>query len=144
MLYLFKKIFLIIYILIITNCSEKVSYSGKILNEKDLQIENLKNKEEVIFKIGQPNYIDPIENKYYYFSEKHKYKNIFNKKIQNRIILVFNFDSNDKVISFNNFDLEDTNEIKFAKETTPNNLLKRGLMEKVFGGVGKTYIPNTP
>tara|TARA_Y100001970_G_C14113295_1_gene792127 strand:- start:207 stop:638 length:432 start_codon:yes stop_codon:yes gene_type:complete len=139
-----NRLLLIFILILLSNCTEKISYSGKIINDDLINFSKLEDKKNVIEELGQPNFIDPIENKYYYFSEKHKYKNIFNKKIQNRIILVFNFDSNDKVISFNNFDLEDTNEIKFAKETTPNNLLKRGLMEKVFGGVGKTYIPNTP
>ena len=81
MLYIFKKLFLISIILLIANCSEKVSYSGKILNEKNLQLEDLQNKEQVISKIGQPNYIDPIENKYYYFTEKKNMVNFFDQAL---------------------------------------------------------------
>ena len=34
-------------------------------------------------------------------------------------------------------------EIDFAKDETPNNIIKRGLIEKLFGGVSKTQIPNS-
>jgi len=137
MLYLFKKIFLIIYILIITNCSEKVSYSGKILNEKDLQIENLKNKEEVVFKIGQPNYIDPIENKYYYFTEKRNMVNFYDQKISSRNIIVFMFNNNDNIIDIFKYDLDNEQKINYIDETTSHDVIEKGLLEKIFGGVGK-------
>ena len=93
MLYIFKKLFLISIILLITNCSEKISYSGKILNEKNLQLEDLQNKEQVISKIGKPNYIDPIENKYYYFTEKKNIVNFFDQEIESRNIIVFMFNN---------------------------------------------------
>ena len=131
-------------ILFISNCSEKISYSGKIIDDDITKFSKLVNKNSVIIELGQPNFIDPIENKYFYFLEKYKYKNIFDRKIENRTILVFNFNKKDQIITFDTYDLSDQQNIEFVKATTSNELIERGLMEKVFGGVGKTYIPNTP
>ena len=126
-----------------SNCSEKISYSGKIINENSINYSKLSNKKEIINQIGQPSYIDPIENKYLYYSEKKIFKNFFDEKIDNRLILVFEFDSSDKVIAYNKYNLEDENQISLIKDTTPNNLIERGLLEKLFGGVGKSSLPNT-
>ncbi len=140
------RIFLIsiFCILFLSNCSEKISYSGKIIDNDLTKLSKLADKNSVIYELGQPNFIDPIENKFFYFSEKYKYKNIFDRKIENRTILVFNFNIENKVISFDNYNLSDQQNIEFSKATTSNDLIERGLMEKVFGGVGKTYVPNTP
>ena len=137
MLYIFKKLFLISIILLITNCSEKISYSGKILNEKNLQLENLQNKEQVISKIGQPNYIDPIENKYYYFTEKKNIVNFFDQEIESRNIIVFMFNNNDSIINIYEYDLDNEEKISYKDETTSHDIIEKGLLEKIFGGVGK-------
>ena len=56
------------------NCSDKTIYSGKIINQEQLKDINFENREKLITKLGKPSYIDPIENKYFYFSEKSKKK----------------------------------------------------------------------
>ena len=132
MLYIFKKLFLISIILLITNCSEKISYSGKILNEKNLQLEDLQNKEQVISKIGKPNYIDPIENKYYYFTEKKNIVNFFNQEIESRNIIVFMFNNNDDIINIYEYDLENEEKISYKDETTSHDIIEKGLLEKIF------------
>ena len=45
-------------------------------------IENIKfiNKENLLNKFGNPSFIDPISNKYFYYSEKEQKKSIFAKK----------------------------------------------------------------
>ncbi|MFL2520579.1 MAG: hypothetical protein ACJ0RJ_03865 [Alphaproteobacteria bacterium] len=140
-----RILFIFIFsILFISNCSEKISYSGKIIDDDIAKFSKFVDKNSVIIELGQPNFIDPIENKYFYFSEKYKYKNIFDRKIENRTILVFNFNKQNQIISFDTYNLSDQQNIEFSKATTSNDLIERGLMEKVFGGVGKTYVPNTP
>ncbi len=140
MLFFYRIIFLMTFMLIIANCSEKISYSGKILNEKNFQIENLKNKNEVILAIGQPNYVDPIENKYYYFSEKKNIVNFFDQEIESRYIVVFMFNNNDNIINIYEYDLDNEEKISYKDETTSHDVIEKGLLEKIFGGVGK----NTP
>ena len=142
MIFLYKFLLLIFLILIIPNCSEKITYSGKILNTGDFNTKNLNYKEEVLTVIGPPDFIDPIENKYYYFSEQKKVKNFFNQKIIDRKMIVFNFDENQTIISIAKYDLNDEKDIEFIKEKTPNNILQKGLIEKIFGGVGNN-IPTT-
>ena len=124
------------------SCNEKILYSGKIFNEENFDFAKLKNKEEVIDKLGKPNFIDPIEKKYYYFSEKKYVKNFFKKKISNRIMVVFIFNENESIKLISKYDLNDEQDVKNIKDTTPNELIERRLFKKIFGGIGKT-VPST-
>ena len=138
------KFFLIIIIIsILSNCNEKISYSGKILNENELNYTSFKNKNDLITQLGHPNFIDPIEKKFYYFSEQKITKNFYENKIEKRTMLVFNFNKNDNIISFSKYTLEDEKDLHFINESTKNSLVKQGLIKKIFGGIGKTGIPNT-
>ena len=38
--------------------------------------------------------------------------------------------------------LENIEEFKYLKETTKNNLIERGFIEKMFGGIGKQPLPS--
>ena len=139
---------IIIYIcifFILANCSNKTYHSGKIFNQEDLQDINFINKEKLISRLGTPSYVDPIENKFFYFSEKSKKKSIFKKKIDYSYVFVFKIDQNDKIIGTKVYDIKDIENIKFSKDTTSNEIIKRGLIEKVFGGVGtQQELPTTP
>ena len=126
----------------LTNCTEKTSYSGKVF-KKNEDIYKLTTKNEIITILGLPNYIDPIEKKYLYYSEKIKTKNYFNTKIDQRILLVFKFNETGNVISFEKFNLENENDLKIVKKTTSHELVKQGFIEKIFGGVG-AGAPTTP
>ena len=135
-----KYFFLILLFLLMSNCAEKISYSGKILNKNDIDYQKLKSLNDVLDEIGEPNFIDPIENKYYYYTEKKKIKNFFNQKIINRKVIIFKFNEKNKVIEFAKYDLNNKNDIEYMKDKTPNEVIKRGLLEKIFGGV----TANTP
>ena len=125
------------------SCSETVYYSGKI---KDLNInyDYLKNKEEVLIEFGEPSFIDFIDKKYFYFSEKKIIKNFFDNKIISSNIIVFNFNDNDKIMSISYYDIEDKKNLKYLKKQTENNIMKRGYFEKIFGGIGKNSLTDTP
>ena len=94
---------IIIYIcifFILANCSNKTTYSGKIINQEELKDINFENKEKLISKLGYPSYIDPIENKFFYFSEKSEKKSIFKKEIKYSYVFVFKIDENDQIVEF--------------------------------------------
>jgi len=138
----FKIILFLLYAFLLSGCSENILYSGKIINNQ-ADLDKILNKNQLIDKLGEPNYIDLIDNKYYYFSEKTVIKNFFNTKVDNRKMVVFNFNKDDAVISFNEFNLDNQKKISLNKNQTKNNLSKRGTIERIFGGVGKQQIPNT-
>ena len=142
MYYLFRSFLVSLLFILFVSCSEKISYSGKIINYDSFNYTILTNKNEVLNRIGQPNFIDPVEKKYYFFSEKKNEKNFFEKKIENRIMLVFEFDENDTVKSITKFDLNDQKAINYIKDKTSHELIQRGLIEKIFGGVGSS-VPST-
>ena len=127
---------------VLSNCSEKVTYSGKIFKEVKIDYNDITTNQEMIDLIGSPSFIDPIENKFFYYTEKKNTKNFFDEKIIERKLIVFKFDDNNFIEYFEEYDLNDENQIKLVEETTPNKIIKRGLIEKIFGGVGNS-IPNT-
>ena len=136
---MFKYLKVIIFILIlfiILSCVETKSYSGKLIDE-NFKYDTLINKNQVTSSLGQPNFIDPIENKYYYYFEKRINKNIFDSRIEKRTMIVFNFEENENVQSFNQYNLNQEQQINIIKDKTKNNLIDRGLIEKIFGGIGK-------
>ena len=128
-----------------TNCSNKTIYSGKILNQEELSDINFINKSKLISKLGYPSYIDPIENKFFYFSEKSEKKSIFKKKIKYSYVFVFTLDKDDQIIESKVFNTKEIENIKFSDDKTSNEIVKRGLLEKIFGGVGtQQELPTTP
>ena len=133
------------YFFILSNCSNKTTYSGKILNNEELEEINFTNKERLINKLGNPSYIDPIENKFFYFSEKSEKKSIFNKEVKYSYVFVFKIDENDQIINSQVFNIKDIKNVKLSKDKTTNEVVRRGLLEKIFGGVGtQQELPTTP
>ena len=140
-----KFIFYIIIFLTLANCSNKVIYSGKILNQEQLEDINFVNKEGLVSKLGQPNYVDTIENKYFYFSEKSEKKSIFNKEVKYSYVFVFKIDKNDEIIETKVFNTEEVKNVSFSNDKTSNEIIKRGLLERIFGGVGtQQELPTSP
>ena len=138
----------IIYIsifFILANCSNKTTYSGKIINQDELQDINFENKNKLISKLGYPSYIDPIENKFFYFSEISEKKSILKRKIKYSYVFVFKMNENEEIIETKVFNTKDIDTIKFSDDKTSNQIVKRGLLEKIFGGVGtQQELPTTP
>ena len=140
----FLKIIIILYLSqYIFGCVEKTTYSGKIITNDDLDLKIL-NKSELINKFGQPSYIDNLSNKYFYFTEKKKETNFYNKKIEYSFLFVFEIDNNDRVIKSETINLLTEKNHKYRKIETNNNIVKRGLIETVFGGIGANPMPNSP
>ena len=140
-----KTFFYICIFLILANCSNKIIYSGKILDNDELKEVNFTNKEKLLTKLGSPSYIDPIENKFFYFSEKSQKKSIFKKEIKYSYVFVFKLNENEEIIETKVFNTKDIDTIKFSDDKTSNQIVKRGLLEKIFGGVGtQQELPTAP
>lgn len=141
---IFKLFLFINLIFAIISCSEpKLIYSGKIISQKDLNNLKIYNKDNLVENFGQPSFIDPIENKYFYYSEKIKEDNFFSKKKEYSYIFVFEFDQNDDVVEKKVLNLNELQKIKINKMRTNNQIIERGLIEKIFGGIGTQKVPNT-
>ncbi len=122
--------------IMIISCSKKTTYHGKVLNKEDLSNLSLMNKQDLLNKFGFPTYIDPIEKKYFYYSEVREKINIFNKKTNYSYLFVFEINNNDQIINKEVYDLLETNKIDIVDEATDSEIIKRGLIQKIFGGVG--------
>ena len=140
-----KFLFYISIFLILANCSNKTTYSGKIINKDTLQNINFENKNKLISKLGYPSYVDPIENKFFYFSELSEKKSILKKEIKYSYVFVFKINENDQIVETKVYNTKDIENISFSDDKTSNEIVKRGLLEKIFGGVGtQQELPTTP
>ena len=138
-----KKTILIFFLLLIISCTEKITYTGLIIDEKINNLE-INNKNDLLKLLGQPNYIDPIENNFYYFSEKNISKNSLTKKTVDRLILVYYFDDENNIINTKRLNLDDEKAVDISENRIKNDLIKKGLIEKIFGGVSaQPSIPTT-
>ena len=127
------------------NCSNKIIYSGKIINQDELNDINFENKNKLISKLGYPSYIDPIENKFFYYSEVSEKKSILKKEIKYSYVFVFRINESDQIVETNVYNTKNIESIKFSEDKTSNEIIKRGLIEKIFGGVGtQQELPTTP
>ena len=140
-----KLTFYICIFFILANCSSKTTYSGKIINQDELKDINFENKNKLISKLGYPSYIDPIENKFFYYSEVSEKKSILKKEIKYSYVFVFRINENDQIVETNVYNTKNIESIKFSEDKTSNEIVKRGLLEKIFGGVGtQQELPTTP
>ena len=139
------KLFLVLNLIFaILSCTEpKLIYSGKIINQNNLDNLDIRSKTNLLKNFGQPSFIDPIENKFFYYSEKTKENNFFSKKTEYSYLFVFAFDQNDNVVNKKVLNLNEIEKTKINKMRTQNNIVKRGFIEKIFGGVGTQRVPET-
>ena len=112
-----SKFFLYICILLIlANCSNKTTHSGKIIKKDNLNNVNFLNKDKLLSQLGTPSYIDPIENKYFYFLEKGEKKSIFKKEKNYSYVFVFKLDLNDMIIDTKVYDTKNVRNIEYIKD----------------------------
>ena len=140
-----KPIIYICIFFVLANCSNKITYSGKIINQETLQDINFENKNKLISKLGYPSYIDPIENNFFYYTEVSEKKSILKKEIKYSYVFVFKIDEYDRIVESKVYNTKDIKNIKFSNDKTSNEIVERGLLEKIFGGVGtQQELPTTP
>ena len=138
-----KKTILVFFLLLIISCTEKITYTGLIIDE-NINYSEINNKNDLLKLLGQPNYIDPMENNFYYFSEKNISKNSLTKKTVDRLILVYYFDDENNIINTKRLNLDDEKAVDISENRIKNDLIKKGLIEKIFGGVSaQPSIPTT-
>ena len=140
-----KIIVLLNIIFFLYSCTTQSIYSGKIINQENLANINYKNKSTLIKKLGMPSYEDPIENKFFYFTEKKIKKSAFNEKTQYSFVFVFEFNEYNEIIKNTAYDLQNNVDVKLIKDETDNEIVNQGIIEKVFGGVGpQNELPTSP
>jgi len=132
----YKTSLLIILLFFIYSCTNKTIYSGKILNQDNFTNINFSNQKNLINNFGYPSYIDPINNKYFYYAEMEEKESAFKKKLNYSVVFVFEFDEDNKIKNSKVYDLNNRDNFIFINEITENEIVKRGLLEKIFGGVG--------
>ena len=120
----------------IYSCTHKTIYSGKILNQDNFTNINFTNQKNLINNFGYPSYIDPINNKYFYYAKMEEKESAFKKKLNYSLVFVFEFDEDNKIKNSKVYDINNKDDFSVINDITENEIVKRGLLEKIFGGVG--------
>ena len=71
-------------------------------------------------------------------------KNFYNSEIEYSYLFVFEINEEDEIVSREAINLLTEISHKYKKQQTSNNIIKRGLIEQIFGGVGTNQLPNSP
>ena len=133
---MYKASLLIVLFFFIYSCTPKTIYSGKILNQDNFTNINFTNQKNLINNFGYPSYIDPINNKYFYYAKMEEKESAFKKKLNYSLVFVFEFDEDNKIKNSKVYDINNKDDFSVINDITENEIVKRGLLEKIFGGVG--------
>lgn len=97
--------------------------------------------------MGSPSSIATFQTEgdaWYYISSKTEHLAFFAKEVTSRDILIVKFDINDVVADLKGLDLEAGEEIKIVERETPTGGRKLGLLEQLFGNLGRFNTNNNP
>ena len=133
---MYKASLLIVLFFFIYSCTHKTIYSGKILNQDNFTNINFSNQKNLINNFGYPSYIDPINNKYFYYAKMEEKESAFKKKLNYSLVFVFEFDEDNNIKNSKVYDINNKDDFSVINDITENEIVKRGLLEKIFGGVG--------
>ena len=133
---MYKAFLIIVLFFFIYSCDNRTIYSGKILNQDNFTNINFSNQKNLINNFGYPSYIDPINNKYFYYAQMEEKESAFKKKLNYSVVFVFEFDKDNKIKNSKVYDLKNKDNLSVINEITENEIVQRGLLEKIFGGVG--------
>ena len=139
----FRFFFIFFCLIFIFGCTEKTTFSGKIISEKELFNLKILNKKDLLVFFGFFCYIVFLFITNSHTTEKKKSKNFYNNKTEYSYLFVFEINNKNKIINKEVIDLLNKNSHKYIKEQTDNNIIRRGIIEKIFGGVGANPLPNS-
>lgn len=90
--------------------------------------------------MGSPSSIATFQTEgdaWYYISSKTEHLAFFAKEVTERDIVIVKFDINDTVAEIRNLKKEDGQEIEVVERETPTGGRKLGLLEQLFGNLGR-------
>ena len=98
------------------------------------------NKDGVQAIMGSPSSIATFQTEgdaWYYISSKTEHLAFFEKEVTERDIVIVKFDINDTVAEIKDLKKEDGQEIEIVDRETPTGGRKLGLLEQLFGNLGR-------
>ncbi|MCC3304773.1 outer membrane protein assembly factor BamE [Sneathiella sp. HT1-7] len=128
--------------LALTACDPIKTNQGYRLDPEQLaQIEaGVTNKDSVQAIMGSPSSIATFQTEgdaWYYISSKTEHLAFFAKEVTERDIVIVKFDINDTVAEIRDLKKEDGQEIEVVERETPTGGRKLGLLEQLFGNLGR-------
>lgn len=128
--------------LALTACEPIKTNQGYRLDPEQLaQIEaGVTNKDSVQAIMGSPSSIATFQTEgdaWYYISSKTEHLAFLAKEVTARDIVIVKFDINDVVAEVKDLSKEDGKEIEIVERETPTGGRKLGLLEQLFGNLGR-------
>ena len=128
--------------LALTACEPIKTNQGYRMDAEQLaQLEpGVTNKDAVQAIMGSPSSIATFQTEgdaWYYISSKTEHLAFFEKEVTERDIVIVRFDINDTVAEIHDLKKEDGQEIEIVERETPTGGRKLGLLEQLFGNLGR-------
>jgi len=128
--------------LALTACEPIKTNQGYRLDPEQLaQIEaGVTNKDTVQAIMGSPSSIATFQTEgdaWYYISSKTEHLAFLAKEVTERDVVIVKFDINDVVAEVKDLSKEDGREIEIVERETPTGGRKLGLLEQLFGNLGR-------
>lgn len=133
-----QKILTILSLIILTACIKVKEHHGYEIQEENIaQLDNISTKEEVLQLLGNPIYIDNIdEDKWFYLSYVKAHSGILEPKINHYDILILSF-KNDKLVDKQFHQKQHLNRLEVISETTKVYGDDDKILHNIFDNFGK-------
>ena len=130
----------------IAACSPSRDFHGYVPDEafpRDIQPDE-DTRTTVLAQLGSPSMTSTFDdNTWIYMSTTRERRAYFNPKVVQRSVVAVRFDEEDVVAEVLEYDLTDGRVVEYAARETPTRGRELGLLEQIFGNIGRTVLPPT-
>ena len=138
---MFKKIFIIICLILTTSCLSRVEKRGYSfeLSDHHLVKKGISNKETVVRLMGSPTFTSEIDNEelWIYYSEEVRKLLFLKPKIKKRKIITISFDKTNIANQIQHYSLDDGKNLSFSSKHTEVKAINEGFWSDIFGNIGQ-------
>lgn len=137
------KVYLIIFALIITSCTNIEEYHGSPIKPKVVrQIEPNVTKAQVTGLLGSPSTTSSYGEEIWYYIANNKNQNIFSDDdmVEQEVLAIY-FNEDDKVFNVESYGLRDAQEVELSSRKTSTAGHDLTVMEQLLGNVGR-FVPS--
>lgn len=127
-------------LLAVSACSADIDHRGHVMEESDLRPIQIgdTSRDEIFALLGSPNLL-PVtgEESWYYIGAEVRRFAFYKPELLERQVAAFHFDDAGILTGIDFLSLEDGSTISFVEETTPSRGRDLGLLEEIFGNIGR-------
>lgn len=135
-----RPLLLALSLLVVGACSADIDHRGHVMEESDLRPIQIgdTSRDEIFALLGSPNLL-PVtgEESWYYIGAEVRRFAFYKPELLERQVAAFHFDDAGILTGIDFLSLDDGSTVSFVEETTPSRGRELGLLEEIFGNIGR-------